>query len=195
MEEEEVGRLGTSQCFGERALLTAERRTASVYANESVTLLSLSRNIFQEVLSGHAHLIGALYSDEDDSGARDALLSYSKKYADVLSMKLKADVDHDESLYLKSSLYLELLKVYSPELGPQDVIERIMESLTSFFDAERCGLFLYDKNADPPALVLLVDKTAKGLRLPVKGIAGEVAKTGKIENIPRAYKDQRFNRC
>ncbi len=194
MEEEEVGRLGTSQCFGERALLTAERRTASVYANESVTLLSLSRNIFQKVLSGHAHLIGALYSDEDDSGARDALLLYSKKYADVLSMKLKADVDHDESLYLKSSLYLELLKVYSPELGPQDVIERIMESLTSFFDAERCGLFLYDKNADPPALVLLVDKTAKGLRLPVKGIAGEVAKTGKIENIPRAYKDHRFNR-
>ena len=79
-------------------------------------------------------------------------------------------------------------------LGPQDVIERIMENLTTFFCAERCGLFLYDKNANPPALVLLVDKTSKGLRLPVKGIAGAVALSGNIENIPRAYKDPRFNR-
>ena len=43
MEEEEVGRLGSSQCFGERALLSSERRTASVYADENVTLLSLSK--------------------------------------------------------------------------------------------------------------------------------------------------------
>ena len=69
-----------------------------------------------------------------------------------------------------------------------------MENLTTFFCAERCGLFLYDKNANPPALVLLVDKTSKGLRLPVKGIAGAVALSGNIENIPRAYKDPRFNR-
>ena len=59
-------------------------------------------------------------------------------------------------------------------------------------NAERCSLFLVDQEKQE-----LSSKVAEGteeIRFPISmGIAGYVATTGEVVNIPDAYKDQRFN--
>ena len=69
LKDEEVGRLGQTECFGERALLTNEPRSASCVADGWVRLLVLTKEVFERTISDQAHLIGTLYSVKDESGA------------------------------------------------------------------------------------------------------------------------------
>ncbi|CAM9419992.1 unnamed protein product [Ascophyllum nodosum] len=54
---EELRRLGEFTCFGERALLTAERRSANVVAETQVKCLVLSQQAFEELLGPLSGLI------------------------------------------------------------------------------------------------------------------------------------------
>jgi len=69
------------------------------------------------------------------------------------------------------------------------IVQRSMELL----EAERASLFLYDRDSDE-----LVSKIAAGeeeIRFPANlGIAGAVARTREVLNVPDAYADARFNR-
>eukprot|EP00505_MAST-04D_sp_SCG-Rhode-Island_P002892 Stramenopile-MAST_4_protein_2892 len=192
--EEDIGRLGDTQCFGERALLTNEPRTASCIADGSVKLLSLSRDVFEKTISDHAHLIGSIHLTADRTGVVDSLNEYTQNFQKYLKLVLEAHKNGDNELYARASVVLNLLKHYTPELSVNDIIERLVDNLADIFDAERCGLFIYCEDLTPPELVLLVDKKSRGIRLPVSGIAGHVAVTGDIENVRNAYFDERFNR-
>ena len=65
--------------------------------------------------------------------------------------------------------------------------------LSQLLNAERCSLFLVENNT----LLLKVAKDLQGeteIRIPIgSGIAGAVAQTGQVINIPDAYADPRFN--
>ncbi|MBU8895378.1 phosphodiesterase [Corallococcus sp. H22C18031201] len=70
----------------------------------------------------------------------------------------------------------------------------ILYEATKVVGADRCSLFVLDRERNE-----LWSKVAQGskseIRLPVgSGIAGQVAQTGAIINIPDAYADARFNR-
>ena len=96
-------------------------------------------------------------------------------------------------LYAETSVSIDILKLYSPEMTINDIIERLVETLSKTFCAERVGFFVYRDDTDPAELILMVDKQSKGMRLPVKGVAGYVAENGTLENIRNVYKDKRFN--
>jgi len=69
------------------------------------------------------------------------------------------------------------------------IVARSMELL----DCERATLFLYDPAADE--LFSKIAHDAEEIRFPASaGIAGTVAKSKQILNIPDAYADERFNR-
>ena len=74
------------------------------------------------------------------------------------------------------------------------LLRLIAEATTELLDADRASIFLVD-----PERAELWSKVALGMgageiRFPVgTGIAGEVAATGEIVNIPDAYADERFN--
>ena len=83
----------------------------------------------------------------------------------------------------------------SVELDP--LLARIIEAATTVLDAERATVFLLDR-----AKGELYSRIATGIggdgikeiRFSVsRGIAGEVARTGEILEIPDAYADRRFN--
>ena len=71
----------------------------------------------------------------------------------------------------------------------------IVNTARKVVEADRCSLFLVDKEENQ-----LWSKVAQGvgtteIRIPLnRGIAGAVATTGQIVNIPDAYQDERFNR-
>jgi len=77
------------------------------------------------------------------------------------------------------------------------MLSAIVDAATSLLDCERATVFLYDPAADE-----LSSRIATGIegspiseiRFPAgKGIAGEVARTGQVINLPNAYADPRFN--
>ncbi|HEX2570836.1 MAG TPA: GAF domain-containing protein [Polyangia bacterium] len=96
-------------------------------------------------------------------------------------------------LLRKTSALLEVSKRLADSLSLDVLLPRMVELVSDFLDAERCTIFLYDKETDE-----LYTKAAVGLNTTVRfpsghGIAGSVFKSGRSVHIPDAYADPRFN--
>ncbi|KAI9349437.1 hypothetical protein DFJ73DRAFT_625475 [Zopfochytrium polystomum] len=90
-------------------------------------------------------------------------------------------------------ILLKTASLMSSELDLGDLIKIIMQAAQELLKAERCSLFMLDKSKGE--LWSTVAEGEKEIRIPMrKGIAGHVASTGEILNIPNAYNDRRFNR-
>ncbi|MCB1322344.1 MAG: GAF domain-containing protein, partial [Leptospiraceae bacterium] len=114
-------------------------------------------------------------------------------------------VKSDGRFYLKAS-YLEQLNRQArnlsmlmdsassimAEMGLDNLLVLIMDSVTRVMQADRSTLFLIDEQTRE-----IWSRVAQGsdeIRIPLgKGIAGHVAHTGDTINIPDAYNDDRFN--
>jgi signal transduction histidine kinase len=92
-------------------------------------------------------------------------------------------------------ILLEVSKALASHVRLDELLATIISKTAEVLDAERATLFLYD-----PARDELWSKAAdhleiKEIRFPVgAGIAGAVARTRTVENIPDVYADPRFNR-
>ncbi|WP_371745513.1 GAF and HD-GYP domain-containing protein [Myxococcus sp. CA033] len=94
----------------------------------------------------------------------------------------------------KLTSILDVAKAMSAERDLDLLLPLILFEATKVVEADRCSLFILDRERNE-----LWSKVAQGskseIRLPVgSGIAGQVAHTGAIINIPDAYADTRFNR-
>jgi signal transduction histidine kinase len=94
------------------------------------------------------------------------------------------------------SILLEVSNALASHVRLDELLATIISKTAEVLDAERATLFLYDPERDE-----LWSKTAdhleiREIRLPAgQGIAGQVARTRAVENIPDAYADPRFNRA
>jgi putative methionine-R-sulfoxide reductase with GAF domain len=89
---------------------------------------------------------------------------------------------------------LNTASLMSSELDLGELITVIMQTARELLNAERCALFMLDK--EKGELWSTLAQGAGEIRIPMnKGIAGHVAVTGEILNIPDAYHDKRFNRA
>ncbi|WP_338863743.1 GAF and HD-GYP domain-containing protein [Myxococcus stipitatus] len=94
----------------------------------------------------------------------------------------------------KLTSILDVAKAMSAERDLDLLLPLILFEATKVVEADRCSLFILDRERNE-----LWSKVAQGakneIRLPVgSGVAGQVAHTGAIINIPDAYADSRFNR-
>jgi HD-GYP domain-containing protein (c-di-GMP phosphodiesterase class II) len=94
----------------------------------------------------------------------------------------------------KLTSILDVTKAMSAERDLDLLLPLIIYEASKVVEADRCSLFILDRERNE-----LWSKVAQGskneIRLPVgSGIAGQVASTGAIINIPDAYADERFNR-
>jgi HD-GYP domain-containing protein (c-di-GMP phosphodiesterase class II) len=104
--------------------------------------------------------------------------------------------DQLNSMETENKRLRSLLHVTQSLAGMLDLdslLIRIMEVVKNTLNADRCTVFLLDLDSNE-----LWSKVALGIKKEIrfpadKGIAGYVASTGKILNIPDAYKDKRFN--
>ncbi len=89
---------------------------------------------------------------------------------------------------------LNVARTLAAETSLDHLLKTVAEEIKKVLDADRCTVFLLDRQKNE-----LVSKVALGmgtqeLRFPAdKGLAGYAAQMGEIINIKDAYKDERFN--
>jgi phosphoserine phosphatase len=96
---------------------------------------------------------------------------------------------------------LERLLDIARRLGATVDLDRmlaaIVDAATALLDCERATVFLYDAPRDELCSRIatgIADSPISEIRFPAsRGIAGDVAKTGRRVNLPDAYADPRFN--
>jgi HD-GYP domain-containing protein (c-di-GMP phosphodiesterase class II) len=107
--------------------------------------------------------------------------------------KLESVQDFSRRLKKLTSI-LDVAKAMTATRDLDQLLPMIMFHAANVVEADRCTLFILDRERNE-----LWSKVAQGakseIRLPAgSGIAGSVAVTGAVINIPDAYSDERFNR-
>jgi phosphoserine phosphatase RsbU/P len=94
----------------------------------------------------------------------------------------------------KLNILVEASKALTSTLDLPELLGRILDVAKTQTRAERGTLFLVDERTQEIWSLIAHGLEKQEIRLPIgKGIAGHVAKTGDIVNIPEAYADPRFN--
>ena len=89
---------------------------------------------------------------------------------------------------------VEASKVFNSTLDLSELLGKILDVAKTLTKAERGTLFLVDEKTDEIWSLIAQGMEKQEIRLPRgRGIAGHVALTGEIVNIPDAYADERFN--
>ena len=100
---------------------------------------------------------------------------------------LRHNVDRLQSM-------VEASKVFNSTLDLSELLGKILDVAKTLTNAERGTLFLVDEKADEIWSLIAQGMEKQEIRQPRgRGIAGHVALTGEIVNIPDAYADDRFN--
>ncbi len=89
---------------------------------------------------------------------------------------------------------VEASKVFNSTLDLSDLLAKVLDVAKTLTKAERGTLFLVDEKTDEIWSLIAQGMEKQEIRLPRgRGIAGHVALTGEIVNIPDAYADHRFD--
>ena len=80
-------------------------------------------------------------------------------------------------------------------LDLDQLLELILNKITELLEADRATLYLLDEQRSRLLSRIMVGEEARSIELPVgEGIAGYVAKTGRVVRVRDAYRDKRFLR-
>ncbi|MFH1024033.1 MAG: HD domain-containing phosphohydrolase [Planctomycetota bacterium] len=92
-------------------------------------------------------------------------------------------------------LLLEISTAMVAEKDLGRLLDLIVRDTSTVMDAERCTLYLYDEDRRELVSRIALGMEVKEIRLPADhGIAGHVAMSRDLVNIPDAYADSRFDR-
>jgi serine phosphatase RsbU (regulator of sigma subunit) len=95
----------------------------------------------------------------------------------------------------KLRFLMDATKALASTIDLGELLGRILDVAKTQADAERGTLFLVDEKTNEIWSLIAQGLETKEIRLPLgTGIAGHVAQSGEILNIPDAYADPRFNR-
>ncbi len=115
----------------------------------------------------------------------DNVLAQAEKYRKELEQYRK---EHE-----RLKLLFHVTRNISKELVLDRLLMLIMDEVKNVLNCDRCTVFVLDNEKDE--LWARVAHGEKEIRFPSHlGIAGHVATTGEVLNIPDAYADPRFNR-
>ncbi len=90
---------------------------------------------------------------------------------------------------------LEISKAMMAERDLDTLLALVMKRVTAVLEAERSSLFLVDHDTNELWSRIAQESEISEIRFPVgKGIAGFVAESRQVVNIPDAYADPRFNK-
>jgi adenylate cyclase len=93
-----------------------------------------------------------------------------------------------------SEILLNVMRAVSSELEIDQLLQRIVSKTSEAMNADRCTLFLVDRQSGELWSKVAQGADMKEIRVPRgTGIAGHVATSGATVNIPDAYQDPRFN--
>ncbi len=175
---------------------------ALTYLNDGTYLAESSKNITAKLINEFA----LATIDFSEFNINTAVLHYQKAnhYAQIqdeyglgqlINERLK---ELQNKSVAKGDPLVALLKIgqtVSAETNIDVLLKVIAEETKSAIQADRCSVFLYDKNKDELWSKVALGMNSQEIRFPAdKGIAGHVVKTGETINIKNVYSDDRFNK-
>jgi len=175
---------------------------ALTYLNDGTYLAESSKNITAKLINEFA----LATIDFSELNINTAVLHYQKAnhYAQIqdeyglgqlINERLK---ELQNKSVAKGDPLVALLKIgqtVSAETNIDVLLKVIAEETKSAIQADRCSVFLYDKNKDELWSKVALGMNSQEIRFPAdKGIAGHVVKTGETINIKNVYSDDRFNK-
>ncbi len=110
------------------------------------------------------------------------------------SRREERSLEHDDRLVRNLKSLLDVSKAMAAATDLDSLLAVILERATEVMEAERATLFIHDEETHTLWNRLSGSLTRGQLRIPMgTGIAGHVARTGQLLNVPDAYADPRFN--
>ena len=116
-----------------------------------------------------------------------------------LDMKIKnSERNKNQDAEQNTTLLLALSKIartVNAEANLDKLLMTIADQTRLVLNADRCSVFLYDKDTNELWSKVALGMESEEIRFPAdKGFAGHVFKTGETIKIKDAYKDNRFNK-
>ena len=170
---------------GELAVVDGHRRSAEAVCIEDCTFLVMTKSSFDKALK------------EDPAFAQNLLQEFCvrlRRANDNIVRKLEIQREESDESYERLQKLMEASKNINSTLDLDKLLGLILDAATKSIDADRGTLYLVDSIKKELWSKVLQGENMVEIRLPVgKGLAGYVAETGEIINIPDAYNDPRFN--
>ena len=199
----------TAVCFSLLALCEFKKKDYNSYCqfmNDATFLIEQSKDCLASILNelilsyvNYAEKNSTLYSISYNKARKLAIKAQKTYFFERVNAFLKCPpITHLSTHAQVKDPLIALVKIGQAVAAEKDIdvlIKTIAEETKVALNADRCTVFLYDKENDE-----LYSKVATGLddtrelRIPAdKGLAGHVAHTGETINIKDAYNDSRFN--
>ena len=204
-----VYRDDTAICFillGLGAFVNKDYDTFYQFMNDAFFLLSTDKNpltlILHEMVMGYVDYVEKNIELYHISYSRARKLAIKSQNADFFD-KVNSILDCPPIAYFTGKRVqgkdplIALVKVGQAVAAEKNIdilIKTIAEETKTALNADRCTIYLYDKETDELYSKVATGLEIKELRMPAdKGLAGHVLQTGDTINIKDAYKDERFN--
>lgn len=195
-------------CFNGLLLyLKGEFSTALKYFNDADILLANNKNDYEAIF--YNFILGYVNFCEKNNNLY--MLHYNKAKSKcegnekleifLASLEDAFKLIKNGSLYVssvKNDPLLALVNIGQAVAAEKDIdklMQTIAEEARNAVQADRCTVFLYDKDTDELWSKVALGLGSQELRFNAsQGIAGTVFRTGEIINIKDAYSDDRFNK-
>jgi CRP-like cAMP-binding protein/two-component sensor histidine kinase len=184
-DETVLNTLGAGNVVGELSVVDGHRRSAQVVCTDECTVFALPRKEFDRALQEQSILARNLLKE---------LCNRLRRANDTVVQKLEFQREEANSSFARLQKLIEASKNINSTLDLDKLLGLILEAATKSIEADRGTLYLVDEIKKELWSKVLQGENMVEIRLPVgKGLAGYVAETGEVINIPDAYNDPRFN--
>eukprot|EP00948_MAST-09A_sp_MAST-9A-sp1_P000828 g828.t1 len=188
----------TGEIFGERALIYDEPRTGSCRVKKGSSICQcfvLSKKAFRQVIDELGALSGGVaFLDYSQNRNVQTLAAHLDKYFEhVAAIKQEeARKTPDLTKIRCHSAMCRISAVEVPEASGLQKIDFFIHGLMDIFPkVDKIGFFLV--NHVKKEVILIVSKFAKGVKMKMSGIAGNIAMTGESISCHDAYKSEIFD--
>ena len=198
----------TAICFSLLALgayIKKDNQSYYQFMNDASFLVEQSHDqltkIFHEMILGYINFSEkstALYSINYNKARKLSIKNQKTEFFEKLNKLLKCPpISHYSNHNQTKDPLISLVNIGQAVAAEKDIdklIKTIAEETKTALNADRCTVYMYDKEKNELYSKVATGLDTKELRIPAdKGLAGHVLQTGETINIKDAYSDSRFN--